>query len=137
MRRAITAGLIGLSIALAGAVPAGASLAQQGFTWYTAGGYGASGPPSTVITAYATRAKPNTTYVLQTSAPRGAFPCSDVLLGTINPNVRTSTANGFIGPTSGAVNRDPGDYEVCFYAIPRLDNGHSPTATWPATFTVV
>ena len=122
---------------VAQAAPASSSLVLQGFTWYTNGTFGQSGPAGTVITAYAIGANPNKQFKLQTSAVRGGFACSDVLLNDVNPNVRKSSSSGFIGPTSGAINLAAGNYEMCFYELPRLPSGHSPTATWPAYFTVL
>ncbi len=119
------------------AAPASSSIEIIGFTWYSDGTWATSGPQGTVLTAYATQARPNRQFKLQTSAIRGAFPCSDVLVNDVNPNVRTSNNSGFIGNTSGVITLAPGSYEVCFYELPRLGNGHSPSATAPAYFTVV
>jgi hypothetical protein len=119
------------------AAPASSSLSLVGFTWYSDGTYTRSAPSGTVITAYATGARPNKPFKLQTSAIRGAFPCSDVLLYDVNPNVRMSNSSGVIGYTSGPINLPVGSYEVCFYELPRLESGHAPTATAPAYFSVV
>jgi hypothetical protein len=138
MRRAR---LLALPLAVAAlvswAAPASSTLVIQGFTWYSDGTYAKSGPTGAVITAFATQARPNKSFKLQTSAVRGAFPCSDVLVNDVNPNFRISSNSGFIGNTSGPVNLPVGSYEVCFYELPRNPNGFSPSATAPAYFSVV
>ena len=128
---------VALLAVLLPASPASSSLAIVGFTWFSDGSFTGSGPSGTVITAYATGARPDKPFKLQTSAIRGAFPCSDVLVDDVNPNVRISNSSGVIGYTSGRINLPVGSYEVCFYELPRLSSGHSPTATAPAFFSVV
>ena len=135
-RRLLAVPLAAMALLLP-AAPASSSIAIIGFTWYSDGTYTKSGPTGTLITAYAVGARPNKPFRLQTSAIRGGFACSDVLVQDVNPNVRMSTNGGIIGYTSGPITLPVGNYELCFYETPRLPSGHSPSATAPAYFAVV
>ena len=119
------------------AAPASSSLAIVGFTWYSDGTYLKSVPAGTVIVAYANGAKPGKQYLLQATETRGGFACSDVLPVDVNPNPRTANSSGVIANTAGIVNKPPGNYEICFYELPKLPSGHSPSATAPAYIAIL
>lgn len=113
--------------------PASADAMILGFTWYAEGGTSRSGPPGTTITAFATEARPNRPFKLVTSPP-SQYGCSEFNRQDVNPAIRYSTASGFIGLTSGPINRPVGQYNVCFAEEPGLPHA---TVTFPVLFTVV
>jgi glucose/arabinose dehydrogenase len=114
-------------------LPSIPSTTVTGFTWYTGGGNSQTGPAGTVITAYATGLARNQQFHLVSSPVDAATsdkPCARDPI-PLNPNVRMSSASGFVGNTSGAINRPAGQYEVCFKQL----NG--PNIGYPLRFTVV
>ena len=134
-RRAAFTGFAGAAVAIAVASVAYGCTVISGFTWYNDGTFEKSGSSGTVITAFATAARPNQQFVLSSGFSEGdpaheEHGCmfSDV---AVNPTVRTSNSSGFIGFTTGPVNRGPGEWQICF----RQTNGA--TATLPVLFTVV
>lgn len=105
-----------------------------GFTWYSDGASAKSGATGTVVRAYATGAARNTSYRLVTAQDAGSgAPCTwDPV--PVNANVRTSNNLGFIGNTTGPINRGIGPWQLCFYEIAPNPGG---STTAPARFTVV
>lgn len=103
-----------------------------GKTWYTDGSGAKSGPPGTVITAYATNAVPNTNYnlVIGTDGGNQAAPCSQNV-SLLNTNNRTSSGAGIIGSTGGSINVASGTWQICFKEV-----GAGQRVTSPVTFTV-
>jgi hypothetical protein len=99
-----------------------------GSTWYTDGTRTASGPPGTVVSAYATGAMQNVPYrlVLATAG------CNTVA-GALNPATVYAGPSGLIGRVQGTIpsGLPPGAYTVCF----RNAAGPS-TATAGAAFNV-
>ena len=93
------------------------TLNVQGFTWYSDGATSKSGPSGTVVTAFATSARTNTTFRLMTSPVQtiADLTCT-VDLVAVNPNQRFSNSRGFIPNTAGAIARPTGDYDLCFVA---------------------
>lgn len=116
----------------AGVVPAVAVGLLVGVTSYADGSSSKTGTTGTVITAFATEARPSTQYLLAFApALPGGEPCPEADKKPMNPNVRVSTAAGLIGNTSGTVTGAPGTYHVCFYEV-----GGMSTATAPVLFTI-
>lgn len=112
-----------------------ACTAVRGFTWYSDGTTSKFGGSGTGVTAFATGAKPNARFVLVTGNADGP-PGHDTHAcmfnyEPINPNMRVSSSTGFIGNTTGTINRVQGDWEVCFRE-PTADTG-----TAPVIFTVI
>lgn len=125
----------GIGVAMAAASLSWACTPITGNTWYSDGTFVKSGPSGTVITAYATGARKSQGFKLvagtSTSAGHESHGCMDQP-ADINPNLRTSTAtSGFIGLTSGAVVRPPGEWQICFRE-PDLGS-----ATNPVFFTII
>jgi hypothetical protein len=114
-----------------------ACTAIQGYTWYSDGSFSKSGPSGTVITAFATKARPNLSFKLvagtNTSPGHEEHGCMDVP-EPINANTRFSNSTGFIPNTSGPVVKPAGDWQICFGELP-LDGTRSVTS--PVFFTVV
>ena len=133
-RRWLAGTAIAVAVAAAAPTPASATAFIQGFTWYPDGGVERSGPPGTTISAFATEARPNRPFKLVTT-PVSQFGCQDHELQVANPFVRYSSARGFIGLTTGVINRPVGQYHVCFFEQPPVP-GHA-TTTYPLLFTVI
>ncbi len=97
------------------------SVVTAGSTWYSDGTKTktiASSVNGVLVKAYATGAIQGVPYKLYTARPSrdGSRRCVvDVM--PINTNVVYAGPNGLIGTTSGLVARNPGTYDVCFYAI--------------------
>jgi len=128
------AGLAALPLAIASAPAASAHGIIIGFTWYDDGQFVKSGPPGTVVTAFATSAKRNVQYRLRIAPSRPDSGCQDTGATDVNPAIRTSNGMGFIPNTGGVVNRSPGEYQICFYEATAASTA---TATYPAYFTVL
>lgn len=130
------AGFGGVVAALAAGSLAFACTAPQGTTWYSDGSFVKSGPSGTVITAFATNARPSTPFKLvagtNTTPGHEDHACMD-LPGEINPNTRMSNTRGFITNTTGPVVRPPGDWQICF----RQTVPDGQTATNPVFFSVI
>jgi hypothetical protein len=133
LRRGIVASGVAAAMGLAVGSLAWACTPPVGFTWYSDGSSSKSGPSGTVITVFATGARAGRTY--QLVAGNGDPGHEDMACMfnyvLINPNNRVSSSTGFIGNTTGAVNRPQGTWQICF----REPSGASGTA--PATFTVI
>lgn len=134
-RRLALVSVAGVAVALAVASVAYSCTVVRGFTWYDNGTFSQSGPTGTVITAYATGATPGDRFLLSSGfsegdPAHGEHGCmfSDE---AINPNVRWANNSGFIGFTSGPVNRGAGEWQICFRQV------DGATATLPVMFTVV
>src|SRR5262245_32212122 len=96
--------VVALSLVLAGAAPAGASVSYLGFTWYADGTFQKFGPSGTTVTLYATGAHRNHPFRLYQSPfiPERDNELCGYSLTPVNPNVRVASAtHGFIGLTSG------------------------------------
>lgn len=135
-RKALLVGLGGGFAALAVGSMAWACTVISGITWYDDGSASKSGPSGTMITAFATGARANQPFQLvagtNTSPGHEDHACMD-LPAPINPNVRTANSRGFIGNTSGPVNRPQGEWQICFRQLP---DPPAATATSPVFFTV-
>ena len=134
-RRFIVGGMVSAGVALAVASVSSACTVAVGFTWYSDGTFQKQGPTNSLITAYATQAKPNTAHMLVTANAEGepgheGHACMFNFVN-INPNVRMSSASGFIGLTSGRITPTAGTWQICFREHP---TGNS--ATIPVSFTV-
>lgn len=135
LRRRVLGGMAAAGVALAAASVAWACTVPIGFTWYSDGSFQKSGPAGTVISAYATGAKPNAQFFLVTGNAQGepgheGHACMFNFVN-VNPNPRTSSSSGFIPVTSGPVNVEAGTWQVCF----REPSGSS--GTIPVHFTIV
>ena len=88
---------------------------MAGLTWYSNGGFNLSGPRGSLLTLYATQAR-FSTYVKLVSGLSGVSdpPCR-FDPQPINPNVRLSSVKGFVGNTSGVIDRPAGTWDICFY----------------------
>lgn len=128
-------GLAAASIVTVVASVAFACTPIQGFTWYSDGTFAKSGPSGTAITAFATNARANSTFNLVAGNDGGDPSHSDhgcmFNFTNLNANTRTSSASGFIGNTSGVVNKPAGDWQICFRQL----GGASSTS--PVFFTVI
>jgi hypothetical protein len=124
IRRAVASRKVvgGVSAAVAGilvvASMAWACTVPEGFTWYSDGSTSKSGPAGTTITAFATGALRNTSYFLVTGKNESGqahadHACMDSIQN-VNDTQRFSNNRGFIGNTSGPVNRTQGTWQVCF-----------------------
>jgi hypothetical protein len=137
MPRRILIGVGAMAAAMAVASLAYACTVITGFTWY-ASGSPSSGPTGTNITAFATEARANRSFKLvvgNTNTPgHEDHACMDNVTD-INSNVRISSSSGFIGNTSGPINKPAGTWQVCFYEVTAGAVGAS--ATFPVSFTVV
>jgi hypothetical protein len=133
-RKAVVGIFVGVAAALAVASLAFACTPRNGFTWYSDGTFSKSGPTGSRISAYATGAVPGQEFrlvIANTVTPgHGGHACMDNAT-EINPNSRFASPSGFIGLTSGTVNKGPGEWQICFWA-PDLGS-----ATTPVTFVVV
>ena len=107
----------------------------QGFTWYSDGTSSKSGAAGTSITAYATGARTNRVFNLVAGNAVGQPGHEDHAcmfnFSNLNPANRISSATGFIGYTTGTVNKPAGDWQICF----REPDGSTGTA--PVLFTVL
>ena len=135
-RRFVLGGMAGAGVALAVASVSWACTVPSGFTWYSDGTFQKSGPGNAIITAYATQAKPNTQFVLVTANSEGepgheGHACMFNFVN-INPNIRVSSSTGFIGNTSGRINRTSGTWQICFREHP---TGNS--STIPVSYSVL
>ena len=131
--------LVGVALVLVTlALPAPAAHAAHvwaGLTWYSDGTYVKSAPAGTVITAYATQARPNRHFdLVATPIQAEGEQCSRRTAIKLNPNVRVSSSTGVIGNTSGVVNLPAGTYQICFLEI--LYEYGSDAGTIPVHFTV-
>ena len=116
-------------IATTAAVP---SVLVTGFTWYDIGIASQSGPGSTAVRAFGTQLKPATQYYLVTAPPESdpALTCSRNLQA-VNGAVRRSSGSGFVGTTTGLIDRPVGNWNVCFRSL------DGTTVGAPVQFTVV
>lgn len=91
-----------------------ASTGVTGSTWFSDGSLSGTGPSGTVLTSYATDAPANRTYKYVSGLDGGPdHPCMwDT--APVNPNNRVASGNGFIGFTSGPLNRGSGRWQICF-----------------------
>lgn len=133
-RKVVLAAATGVSLALAAGSLVWACTVPIGFTWYADGSVSKTGAAGTVITAYATGARPNRQFLLVTGNTQGTpghegHACM-FNIREINPTPRTSSSTGFIASTTGAIAASPGVWQVCF----REPVGVS--ATIPVSFTV-
>jgi glucose/arabinose dehydrogenase len=89
-----------------------------GFTWYADGSATASGPAGTVVTAYATGLRRSTTFVLVTTVAE-ADPLRRCTRDPrpVNAALRFSNNAGFVGRTTGPIDRPPGQWDVCFKPV--------------------
>ncbi|MGH9225047.1 MAG: hypothetical protein ACRD2W_15005 [Acidimicrobiales bacterium] len=86
----------------------------SGATWPVNGVTAASGPAGTVISAYGMGLPSGRNFVLVTGLDGGAGrPCM-WNTAPVNSTLRRTSSLGFIGPTTGAVNRQSGRWQVCF-----------------------
>lgn len=87
----------------------------EGFTWFADGSATKSGPSGTVVSAYGTGLLRDSEYVLY-SSPANADPARACTVDPVpvNAAVRRSNNLGFLGRTSGAINRPPGAWDICF-----------------------
>lgn len=134
-RGVVLATIGGVGVAMAAASLSWACTPITGNTWYSDGTFAKTGPSGTVITAYATGARKAQAFQLvagtSTTPGHESHGCMDIPQA-INPNIRTSTVDsGFIAPTTGPVNRAPGEWQICFR---ETDVG---SATNPVFFTVI
>jgi len=106
----------------------------SGSTWPVNGVNPASGPAGTVVTAYGTGLPAARNFVLVTGLDGGVGrPCM-WNTAVVNAALRRTSPLGFTGPTTGAVNRGPGRWQVCF----REDTvSNTVTVAAPYTFTVL
>jgi hypothetical protein len=111
------------------ACPSTANSVVSGATFYADGKLAKSGPSGSTVTAFAVGAIPGVSYVLVSGKPSGSKACA-LNVVAINPAIRFSTDDKFIGNTKGIINRPAGDWQVCF----RSPDGATYTA--PLTFTV-
>jgi len=134
-RRAVVGGIAVIAVTLAVASMAWACTTIQGLTWYSDGTFNKSGPSGTSITAFATGARPNSTFNLVSGNDAGDPSHADHAcmfnFENVNPNVRTSSSTGFLGNTTGTINRSPGEWQICFRQI------GGATGTAPVTFTII
>ena len=97
--------------------PVGSSVQQtqvQGSTWYSNGTTSKSGPSGTVITAYASGALANASFKLVTGNDGGTGQPCRFAIQPVNASVRVASSRGFIPNTTGAINRTPVTWQVCF-----------------------
>ncbi len=124
-----------IAVTLAVASMAWACTTITGLTWYSDGTFSKSGPSGSAITAFATGARPNSTFNLVSGNDGGDPAHADHACmfnsENINPTVRTSSSTGFLGNTSGTINRPAGEWQICFREL----NGRTGTAQ--VTFTIV
>jgi len=136
-RRLVLGGVAATCAALAVGSVAWACTVIQGNTWYSDGSFSKSGPSGTVITAFATKARANSSFKLvagtNTSPGHEDHACMDQP-GPINANTRFSNSTGFTPNTSGPVVKPAGDWQICFGELPLGGTG---SATNPVFFTVV
>lgn len=109
---------------------AGSSTIVSGSTWFSDGTIAKTVPRGTRIVAYATGAAASVQYKLvlaNTTSPGNPCTFTEEM---VNPSIRLSTSDGFIGNTSGTAYK-VGTYQVCF-----VDAAANNTATAPVTLIV-
>jgi len=136
-RKLALAGVGGVAVALAVGSVAFACTPIIGNTWFSDGSLAKSGSTGTAITAYASGVRAQKPFKLvagtSTSPGHETHACMDVP-EPINAATRMSNLRGFIPYTSGAVNRVPGEWQICFAETP-LDG--SMPASNPVTLTII
>jgi len=134
-RRAWAGAIAIVAVTLAVASMAWACTAIKGYTWYSDGTFAKSGQSGSMITAFATGANPGKTFNLVAgndgNDPEHADHACMSNFDNVNPTLRTSSSTGFLGNTSGTINRPPGEWQICFRQI------GGATGTAPVTFTIV
>ena len=140
-RRVLVGGFLGVAAAIAVASMSYACTVVTGFTWFNSASP-KTGPTGTVITAFATEARPNRAFklVVGNSVTPGHddHACMDNVT-EINTAIRLSSSSGFIGNTQGPINKPAGNWQVCFYewASTNPPSSQGGSATFPVTFTVI
>ncbi|MGH9277298.1 MAG: interleukin-like EMT inducer domain-containing protein [Acidimicrobiales bacterium] len=106
-----------------------------GYAWHSSGEYQRSGPSGTVVSVYATGLARHVQYRLVSASPdpNASVPCGRDRQ-PINDNIRTSSNSGFIGLTSGRLNRPVGRWEICFSEVTPGSEGR--TVSFPVQFRV-
>jgi len=99
----------------------------SGAAFFVDGSSARTMPAGSRVSVFANGAEPGVEYRLVSARadPSSRAACS-IDAVPISPTVRYANANGFVGLTSGSVNRPPGDWQICFLAADRS------TATGPA-----